>query len=151
MQPCSQPRYGFTLVSNPTSGLLLRVMIVFVPSRKNCVGRRGRSSSSRSPSTTSTSLRSTCTFSKRLAGLHDAPLPRIASELCGVSLMTGRYFGLLEPPMSQVHMNMCACRAFSERNRWPPWDDNVVPLQVSQRLLNFGAMAQFSRQDVPEG
>ena len=27
------------LVSKPTSGLLLRAMIVFVPSRKNCVSR----------------------------------------------------------------------------------------------------------------
>src|ERR1700680_2058703 len=114
MQPCSQPRYGFTLVSNPTSGLLLREMIVFELSRKYCVARRGRSSGtqqvaaategglSRSASTTptevasgaSTSLRSICSFSNRLAGLHDAPRPWIGAELCGVSSMTGLYFCL---------------------------------------------------------
>src|SRR6266516_1217067 len=102
MQPCSQPRYGFTLVSNPTSGLLLRLMIVFEPSQKYWVARPGRSpgpsllceggSSPGSTSTVSTSLTSTCSFSNRLAGLQDAPLPRIGSELCGVSLMIGRYF-----------------------------------------------------------
>src|SRR6266446_3062289 len=26
-------------------------------------------------------------------------------------------------------MNMYACRAFSERNRWLTWDDNVVPYE----------------------
>src|SRR5438445_420737 len=69
MQPCSQPRYGFKLVSKPTSGLLLRVMIDFVPSRKYWVACCGRSSSLGSISTTSLSVRSTWSLSKRLAGL----------------------------------------------------------------------------------
>jgi hypothetical protein len=93
MQPCSQPRYGFKLVSNPTSGLVFRVMIVRVPSRKYCVGRRrGASSESGSTSTTSGSVKSTCSFSNRFAGLHDAPRPRIAAWLCGSSTITGLNF-----------------------------------------------------------
>ena len=77
MQPCSHPRYGFKLVSKPTSGLVLRVIIVLVPSRKYCVGRRGVSSVSQPTSTTSGSVKSTCSFSNRFAGLQDAPRPRI--------------------------------------------------------------------------
>src|SRR5581483_2171695 len=106
MQPCSQPLYGFRLVSNPTSGLLLRVMIDLVSSRKYCVSRRGRSSVSTSGSTTSGSLRSTCSFSKRLAGLQEAPRPWIAARLWAVSLTTGRNFA----PIEQVHMNILGCR-----------------------------------------
>src|SRR5439155_14650221 len=89
MQPCSQPRYGFKLVSKPTSGLVFRVMIDLVPSRKYCVGRRGRSSPAGSTSTRSASVRSTCSFSNRFAGLQDAPRPRTGTELCGVSSTTG--------------------------------------------------------------
>src|SRR5437773_12458876 len=92
MHPCSHPRYGFRLVSKPTSGLVLRVMIDFVRSRKYWVGRRGVSSVSQVPSTTSTSVKSTCNFSNRFAGLQDAPRPRIATWLCGVSVTTGRNF-----------------------------------------------------------
>src|SRR5436190_2763416 len=92
MQPCSQPRYGFKLVSKPTSGLLFRVMIDLVPSRKYCVARRGCSSLTGSTSTQSTSVRSTCSFSNRFAGLQDAPRPRMGTELWGGSLTTGRNF-----------------------------------------------------------
>src|SRR6266436_4397409 len=92
MQPCSHPRYGFKLVSKPTSGLVLRVIIVLVPSRKYCVGRRGVSSVSDSVSMTSTSVKSTWSFSNRLAGLHDAPRPRIAERLGGVSTIKGLNF-----------------------------------------------------------
>src|SRR3981081_314820 len=96
MHPCSQPRYGFRLVSKPTSGLLLRLIIVLVASRKNCVPLAGRSSSLRSTSTRSTSFTSTWSFSKRFAGLQEAPRPWIASVLWGVSLMTGlNFFALL--------------------------------------------------------
>src|ERR1700730_1974702 len=92
MHPCSHPRDGFRLVSKPTSGLLLRLIIVLVASRKNWVLRAGRSSSLRSTSTRSTSLTSTWSFSKRFAGLQEAPRPWIASALCGDSLMTGLNF-----------------------------------------------------------
>src|SRR6478735_2324508 len=89
MQPCSHPRYGFKLVSKPTSGLVLRVMIVLVPSRKYCVGRRGVFVLSLPTSTTSASVKSTCSFSNRFAGLQDAPRPRIATRLWGDSSTTG--------------------------------------------------------------
>ena len=92
MHPCSHPRYGFKLVSKPTSGLVLRVMIVLVPSRKYCVGRRGVSSVSQPTSTTSGSVKSTCSFSNRFAGLQDAPRPRRAALLCGASTA---FFGVL--------------------------------------------------------
>src|SRR5438034_7686675 len=98
MQPCSHPRYGFKLVSNPMSGLVLRVIIDFVPWRKYCVGRRGVSSVSDSASMTSTSVKSTWSFSNRLAGLHDAPRPRIAAQLGGVSTITGLNFLLAGTP-----------------------------------------------------
>src|SRR5438034_9637130 len=104
MQPCSHPRYGFKLVSKPTSGLVLRVIIVLVPSRKYCVGRRGLSSVSQPTSTTSASVRSTCSFSNRFAGLQDAPRPRIAAWLCGASRITGLNFFLAG--IRQVHMNI---------------------------------------------
>ena len=94
MQPCSQPRYGFKLVSKPTSGLLLCVMIDLVPSRKYCVARRGRCSASGSSSTTSLSVTSTCSLSKRFAGLQDAPRPRTGAKLCGVSSTMGTNFFL---------------------------------------------------------
>src|SRR5437660_9832096 len=104
MQPCSQPRYGFKLVSNPTSGLLLRVLIDFVPSRKYCVACRGRSSSLGSISTTSLSVRSTWSLSKRLAGLQDAPLPWTGEEDCGASFTTGtNFFFALLPFGATVH------------------------------------------------
>src|SRR5204862_248759 len=89
MHPCSQPRYGFRLVSKPTSGLVLRVIIDFVPSRKYCVRGRGVSSVSQPASTASGSVKSTCSLSNRLAGLHEAARPRIAVWLCGFSRMTG--------------------------------------------------------------
>src|SRR6266571_5639886 len=92
MQPCSHPRYGFKLVSKPTSGLLLRVIIDFVPSRKYCVGGRGCLSVGGSTSTQSMSVRSTCSFSNRLAGLQEAPRPRMGTELGGVSSTTDRNF-----------------------------------------------------------
>src|SRR6266496_1993763 len=92
MQPCSQPRYGFKLVSKPTSGLLFQVMIDLVPSRKYCVGRRGCPSVGGSTSTQSISVRSTCIFSNRFAGLQDAPRPRTGTELWGVSSTTGLNF-----------------------------------------------------------
>src|SRR5262249_62250499 len=92
MHPCSHPRYGFRLVSKPTSGLVLRVMIDFVPSRRYWVGRRGVSSVVQLPSTTSASVKSTCSFSNRFAGLQDAPRPRIAAWLCGVSTITDLNF-----------------------------------------------------------
>src|SRR6516225_5770228 len=92
MQPCSHPRYGFKLVSKPTSGLVFRVMIVLVPSRKYCVGRRGVFVLSRPTSTTSASAKSTCSVSKRFAGLQDAPRPRIATRLWGDSSTTETNF-----------------------------------------------------------
>src|SRR5215468_9709744 len=92
MQPCSHPRYGFRLVSKPTSGLVLRVMIVRVPSRKYCVGRRGFSSVSQPTSTTSGSVKSMWSFSNRFAGLQDAPRPRIAARLWGDSSTTETNF-----------------------------------------------------------
>src|SRR5438270_12690337 len=92
MHPCSHPRYGFRVVSKPTSGLAFRVIIDFVPSRKYWVGRRGISSVSQRGSMTWGSVKSTCSFSNRLAGLHDAPRPRIADSLCGLSGITGRSF-----------------------------------------------------------
>src|SRR3954471_14258088 len=109
MQPCSQPRYGFKLVSKPTSGLVFRVMIVLVASRKYCVGRGGVSSVSQPISATSGSVKSTCSFSKRLAGLHDAPRPLMAVWLCGASTMTGLNF--LFAGTYQVHMNIYRGRA----------------------------------------
>jgi hypothetical protein len=109
MQPCSQPRYGFKLVSKPTSGLVLRVIMVLVPSRKYCVGRRGASSVSKLTSTTSGSVKSRCNLSNRFAGLQDAPRPRIASWLWGVSRITGLNF--LFPDTRDVHMNISRCRA----------------------------------------
>src|SRR6266566_9836673 len=75
-------------------------MIVFVASRKYCVALLGFSSSLGSASTTSTSVRSTCSFSNRFAGLQEAPRPWIGSWLCGVSLMTGRNFFF--PPLAMV-------------------------------------------------
>src|SRR5215510_10275074 len=108
MQPCSHPRYGFRLVSKPTSGLLFRVMTDLAPSRKYCVGRRGVFSVSQPASATSASVKSTCSFSNRFAGLHDAPRPRIADWLCGLSAMTGR--NVLLAGMRQVHMNILRCR-----------------------------------------
>src|SRR6266478_8424921 len=92
MQPCSHPRYGLRLVSKPTSGLMLRVMIDLVPSRKYCVGRRGCSSMAGSTSTQSMSVRSTCSFSNRFAGLQDAPRPRTGTELWGVASTTDLNF-----------------------------------------------------------
>src|SRR6516162_3132661 len=92
MQPCSHPRYGLKLVSTPTSGLVFRVMIVLVPSRKSCVGRRGLSSASQPTSTTSGSVKSMCSVSKRCAGLQDAPRPRIATRLWGDSSTTETNF-----------------------------------------------------------
>src|SRR5438876_10884918 len=111
MHPCSQPRYGLTLVSKPTSVLLFRLMIVLVPSRKNSVRRRGRPSPSGSASMRSTSFTSTCNFSNRLAGLQEAPLPWIGAELCTDSSITGLNFlvrRLLDPGCAilYVHMNM---------------------------------------------
>src|SRR5438067_3043891 len=115
MQPCSQPRYGFTLVSNPTSGLSFRAMIVFVWSRKNCVSRRGLSSSSLVGSiwTTSASPKSTCSFSNRFAGSQEALRPWIAGEGGGASSTIGTnfFFALFcEPGTAQVHMNIYGCR-----------------------------------------
>ncbi len=52
MQPCSQPRYGFTDCENGRSGEVLRLMIVRAGSMRTVVcGRRGGSGSS--PSSTS--------------------------------------------------------------------------------------------------
>src|SRR4030095_4291708 len=90
------------------SGLLLRVMIVFVPSRKNCVAHRGRSPSLSSTSTTSKSLTSTCSFSNRLAGLQEAPLPWIDSRLWGTSSITGTNLRLA---MIHIHLNISTCPA----------------------------------------
>src|SRR5204862_6017011 len=115
MQPCSQPRYGLRLVSNPTSGLSFRAMIVFVRSRKNCVLRRGLASSSLVGSiwTTSASPRSTCSFSNRFAGFQEALRPWIAGEGGGASSTIGTnfFFALFcEPGTVQVHMNIYGCR-----------------------------------------
>src|SRR5438309_5746519 len=112
MQPCSQPRYGFTLVSNPTSGLLLRVMMLREPSRKYCVTGRDRSSWVRSTSTTSTSVRSTWSFSKRLAGLQDAPRPRMVNGGGGVSLTIGTNF------VFAVRISFPTILRSHEHNRW---------------------------------
>src|SRR5438034_10675064 len=106
MQPCSHPRYGFRLVSKPTSGLLLRVMIVLVPSRKYCVLGRGRSSSVNSTSTKSASVRSTWSFSNRLAGLHEAPRPWMADAGGGVSSTIGTSFVLAAFRTVYVHVNI---------------------------------------------
>src|SRR6266446_10895436 len=92
-------------------------MIVFVASRKYCVALLGFSSSLGSASTTSTSVRSTWSFSKRFAGLQDAPRPWIGSWLCGGSSITGRYFRddrffiTATPARNYVHMNVTTCRA----------------------------------------
>ena len=117
MQPCSQPRYGFKLVSKPTSGLLLRVITDLLPSRKYCVAQRGCSSASGSSSTQSVSVMSTCSCSKRFAGLQDAPRPRTGSRLCGVSSMTGR--NVFFAGTRQVHMNILHCRVDFSKNRLP--------------------------------
>src|SRR4029077_2078023 len=105
MQPCSHPRYGFKLVSKPTYGLVLQVMIVLVPSRKYCVGRHGVCSGSKPTSTTSSSAKSRCSLSNRFAGLQDAPRPRIAARLSGVSSTTGINFrrAKLECPFQHVN------------------------------------------------
>ena len=71
---------------------MLRVMIDLVPSRKYCVGRRGRFSMAGSTSTQSMPVRSTCSFSNRFAGLQDAPRPRTGTELWGVSSTTDLNF-----------------------------------------------------------
>src|SRR6476646_1313504 len=92
MQPCSHPRYGFKLVSKPTSGLLFRLIIDLVSSRKYCVGRRGCSLLPGSTSTQSASVRSTCSFSNRFAGLQDAPRPWTGTEFGGVCSTTARNF-----------------------------------------------------------
>src|SRR6267142_4046901 len=104
IQPCSHPRYGFKLVSKPTSGLVLRVIIVLVPSRKYCVGRRGISSVSQPTSTTSGAVKSTCSLSNRFAGLQDAPRPRRAPWLCGASTITGLNFLFTDDISSHEHI-----------------------------------------------
>src|SRR6266576_426171 len=114
MHPCSQPRYGLTLVSNPTSGLSFRAMIVFVRSRKNWVSRRGFASSSLVGSiwTTSSSPRSTWSFSNRFAGFHEALRPWMAGEGGGVSSTIGTnfFFFFRGAGTAQVHMNISGCR-----------------------------------------
>src|SRR5215467_15233431 len=74
MQPCSQPRYGLTLVEKPTSGLSLCAIIDFDKSRRNSVFGE-ISSGPASGSRLKTSLK------KRFAGLEIAPRPRIGSGL----------------------------------------------------------------------
>src|SRR3954468_18216148 len=112
MQPCSQPRYGLRLVSNPTSGLSFRAMIVFVRSRKNCVSRLGFSSSSLVGSiwTTSSSPRSTWSFSNRFAGFQEALRPWIAGRGGGASSTMGTNLLFFRFGTAQVHMNILACR-----------------------------------------
>src|SRR5436190_10159388 len=70
MQPCSQPRYGLTLASNPTSGLSLVLMIESEWSLKNCVWGAGSSGSFQS------GLRSREIISKRFGGFSAAPRVR---------------------------------------------------------------------------
>src|SRR5689334_10060778 len=127
MQPCSQPRYGFKLVSKPTSGLLFRVITDFVPSRKYCVGRRGVSSVSDSESMTSRSVKSTCSFSNRLAGLHDAPRPRIAAWLCGVSTITGLNFLFAGTALSSHEHIALSSKSLSSCYTCAPIADHQLP------------------------
>ena len=56
-------------------------------------------------STTSASVKSTCSVSKRFAGLQDAPRPRIAARLWGDSSITGTNFrrAMLERSFEHVH------------------------------------------------
>src|SRR6266704_6254527 len=75
MQPCSHPRYGLTLASNPTSGLSLVLMMESEWSLKNCVCGAGSSGSFHSAS------RSREIFSKRFGGFSAAPRARIVGAL----------------------------------------------------------------------
>ena len=70
MQPCSQPRYGLTLVSKPMSGLSLWAMMLWEWSRRNCVPGAASSSGFHSES------RSSEIVSKRFCGLLAAPRER---------------------------------------------------------------------------
>src|SRR5205814_7941467 len=140
MQPCSQPRYGFKLVSKPTSGLLFRVMIDLVPSRKYCVARRGCSSLTGSTSTQSTSVRSTCSFSNRFAGLQDAPRPRMGTELWGGSLTTGRNFFFAAIELSSHEHTTMSSKSVSSCYTCPPITDHrslitSFPGGVAERLI----------------
>src|SRR5213082_232749 len=108
-------------------------MIVFVASRKYCVARRGFFSSPGSGSITSTSVRSTCIFSNRFAGLQEAPRPTIAASLCGLSLMTARNFFLPPVDMGQVHMNIPRCREMF-------WGESAPP----QMQVRLAGLAQLS-------
>src|SRR5258708_7455579 len=74
MQPCSQPRYGFSETEKGMSGLSLWVISEREVSRRNSVARRPPSSGAGGLAATSGSA-STCRRSKRLAGLWTAPRP----------------------------------------------------------------------------
>ena len=124
MQPCSHPRYGFKLVSKPTSGLVLRVMIVLVPSRKYCVGRLAVSSVSQPTSTTSGSVKSTCSFSNRFAGLQDAPRPRIVARLCGASTIRGLNFLFAGTGLSSHEHIMLSSKSLSSCHTCAPIIDH---------------------------
>src|SRR4030095_12640841 len=75
-------------------------------------GRRGVSSASEPISTTSGSVRSTCSFSNRFAGLQDAPRPRIAAWLCAVSTITGLNFLFVGTVLSS-HEHISMSRSYS--------------------------------------
>jgi len=144
MHPCSHPRYGFKLVSKPTSGLVLRVMIVFVPSRKYCVRRRGLSSASQPGSTTSGSVRSMCSFSNRFAGLQDAPRPRIAARLCGASSTTDAN---LRCAMRVMFMWTCfLSSSFRSRKRWTPNAQRFSEFNVGRWTLDIGRCPAIPRR-----
>src|SRR4051812_47389580 len=87
----SDPLEAHYLAGGDVSHVVL-ALIVLVPSRKYCVGRRGVSSVSQPTSTTSGSVKSICSFSNRFAGLQDAPRPRRTAWLCGTSRITGLNF-----------------------------------------------------------
>src|ERR1700688_5074388 len=77
MQPCSQPRYGFSETEKGMSGLSLWVISEREVSRRNSVASRPPSSGAGGLSASSGSA-STCRRSKRLAGFWAAPRPRAA-------------------------------------------------------------------------